>query len=265
MDRSVCGGGVHEGAGPVAVERTSGDDLERPLDQGVRHRPLITFDGDQELLGQDERGHGRRLDADGDVVGVRERRVRLVEVSFEQGGQSLGVEHRGSIRAGGAQPLQGLRWSRCASRLDPRGTGSRAGRPSLPRPCSRRAGCRWRAAARPPRPTAPHRRVARAGRRSRLRGRSSPGCAPRATDDRAGPSSCSTMSTRPLAQTGCIASITRRTNRVRVTGKVGVIDGRFQIAGRLEAHRGARVQLRDRARDCPGGARRCSIWRNSGW
>ena len=109
MGRGVRGGGVDEGAGPVAVERTSGDDLERPLDQGVRHRPLITFDGDQELLGQDERGDGGRLDADGQVVGVRERRIRLVEVSLEQGGQSLGVEHRGSVGAGRAQPLQGLR------------------------------------------------------------------------------------------------------------------------------------------------------------
>ena len=59
------------------------------------------------------------------------------------------------------------------------------------------------------------------------------------------------MSTRPLAQTGCIASRTSRAEPFRVTGQVGVVDGRFQVACGLEAHRSARVQLRDQLGTVP--------------
>ena len=106
MRRRPCGGGEDQGTGPVPVERTAGHHLERPFDERLGGRPLLALDGDQDLLGEDQGRDGRALDARGEVVGMGERRVGSVEVALEQIREALGVEHRGAVGTGGAEPLQ---------------------------------------------------------------------------------------------------------------------------------------------------------------
>ena len=173
-----------------------------------------------------------------------ERRLRPVEVALEQVGQPLGVEHRGPVGAGRAEPGQRRRRRRRASWPGRAGTGWPAGRPACPRPCRRPAaspvgGSDSATAAQ---------RSASPGRPSSAKIRAP--CAIIAGVCGAGDRlpSCSiqrsTVSICPLAHTCCMASSTSRPKRLGVTGQVGVVDRALGLAVRLEPRGGPGVQLR---------------------
>ena len=175
---------------------------------------------------------------------MREGCIGFVEISFEHGCQPLSVEHGGAVRAGDAEPLQCLRGvaehhgRSLAAQIRSQVRHRRRDRASLRQ---RASGVQTFGHRGPPLG------VARAPEQGEDQG--SVGDQPRGM----GHGRSLPEPLHPLLHDVDAATRPDRLHRfkrqilesIRVAGEMGVIDGRLEVACRLETNCGARVQLRD--------------------
>jgi hypothetical protein len=98
---------VRQRAGPVPIQAAVLHQGQSLVREGIGVVPIVAHDRYDAALGENDREERHGARADGDVEGMREERVGAVEITVEQVGDALGVQHNRSVRAGRAESGHG--------------------------------------------------------------------------------------------------------------------------------------------------------------